>query len=327
MKIEVLYCDGCPNHKPTVDLVQQVLKDEGISAEVSEVNIPDERAARAAGFLGSPSVRINGRDVEPAARWSAEFGMMCRIYPDGGTRIGLPSREFIRRALREAANTPPSANEYSPITRMASRPSQRAHARRGVLFASVAAAVGASLCCILPIVAAVTGLGAIGAGLALETWRPYMLGVTGLLLAAGLVLAYRDHKKACAPGSLCAAKPVNRWNLVALGAVAMLVAGLAAFPYYSGAVAEALVGKSIPSNTVGPAALATVTFGIPDMDCAACAVALSATLQKLQGVKDAKLEVNSRQAVVTYDPSSQNIVSLQKVISDSGFHVASTSGS
>jgi copper chaperone CopZ len=190
--------------------------------------------------------------------------------------------------------------------------------------ASVAAAVAASLCCILPILTAVTGIGVLAAGARFEIWRPYLLGVTGLLLGAGILLAYRDRKKACAPGSLCATRPVSRWNVIVLGTLTALVAGLAAFPYYSGAVAQAVVGKPTPTRTVKPTALATVTFRVPDMDCPACAVSLSATFQKLPGVADAKLDVDSREAVVTYDPRAQNIAALEKVISSAGFHVASS---
>lgn len=327
MKIEILYFDGCPNHASAVDRVREALTEEGISAEVSEVKVSDEAAARALGFLGSPSIRVDGLDVEPAARSSKDFGMMCRTYVEAGKRVGLPSRESIKTALREAAQAQPAHN----CCQLPAAPAQQSELagpkRRWLLGASVGAAIAASLCCILPILTAVTGLGVLAAGAALEKWRPYFLGVTGLLLAGGLLLAYRDYKRACKPGSVCATKPMSRWSFIALGTVATLVIGLAAFPYYSGAVAHALVGKSTPSNAAGSGILATVTFRIPDMDCPVCAVSLAATFQRLPGIADAKLDVNSRKAVVTYDPSAQTIAALQKIISDAGFHVASTSRS
>jgi hypothetical protein len=71
MKIEILYFDGCPNHSLVRERVREVMKEEGISGRVSEVNIRDQAAARATRFLGSPSIRINGLDVEPAARAAA----------------------------------------------------------------------------------------------------------------------------------------------------------------------------------------------------------------------------------------------------------------
>ena len=326
MKIEVLYFDGCPNHLPAVNRIGEVLKQEGIPAEIAEVKVEDEATARALGFLGSPSIRVNGLDVETAARSSKDFGMMCRTYLEGGNRVGLPSREMMRAAIREGMQAQSVHNCCQPQAAIVQSGSVEAK-RKWLLGASVAAAIVASLCCILPILTAVTGLGVLAAGAKFEHWRPYFLGLTGLLLVGGFLLAFRDYKKACKPGTMCATKPMRRWNFIALGAVAALVVGLAAFPYYSGAVARVFVGKSVASNTVGAASLATITFRIPDMDCPACAVSLGATFHKLPGVTNAKLDVNSRQAVVTYDPGLQNIAALEKVISDAGFHIASASRS
>jgi len=323
MKVEVFYFDGCPNHGPTLERVKEALQQEGLAAEVVEINVPDDATARSLGFLGSPTVRIGGLDIEPSARWSRDFGLMCRTYADGGRRVGAPPLDLIRMAVREAAGGHPGAHECCAVPTDTAQPADLAGPKRkGLLLgASVAAAIGASLCCILPIVAAVTGAGAIATGVAFEKWRPYLLGLTGLLLAGGFLLAWRDHRKACAAGSLCATKPMSRWNRIALGILATGVVALAAFPYYSGAVAQIVVRQPGPAHSVSSVALSTVAFRVPDMDCPACAVSLSATLRKLPGVADAELDVDSRKAVVTYDPSTQNIAALEKVISDAGFHI------
>lgn len=105
MKVEILYFDGCPNHAAAIDRIREVLRQEGISAEVSEVKVADEATARATGFLGSPSIRISGRDLEPTAPSSKAFGMACRTYLEEGKRVGLPSRESIRAALRETVQS------------------------------------------------------------------------------------------------------------------------------------------------------------------------------------------------------------------------------
>ena len=102
MHIEILYFEGCPNHEPALQRVQELLKEAGLSAEISQVQVNDQAAAGAIGFLGSPSVRVNGLDVEPTARTAHGFGMMCRTYFSAAGREGMPSREMIRRALREA---------------------------------------------------------------------------------------------------------------------------------------------------------------------------------------------------------------------------------
>src|SRR5262245_38517909 len=101
MKIEILYFDGCPNHKPAVEALREVLRDEGVSAEIVEVNVGDASMAREIKFLGSISIRVNGLDVEPEMRVARDYGMMCRIYAVDGRREGLPSREMLRKALSE----------------------------------------------------------------------------------------------------------------------------------------------------------------------------------------------------------------------------------
>jgi hypothetical protein len=101
MKIEVLYFDGCPNHKPALERVRQVLAEESLFAEVLEVNVSEPSIAQKIGFLGSPSIRVNGLDVEPEARKERAYGMMCRTYAANGRREGLPSHDMLRQAMRE----------------------------------------------------------------------------------------------------------------------------------------------------------------------------------------------------------------------------------
>ena len=97
MKIEVLYLQGCPNYLPAIERLRTVLRQGSLPAEVSEVEVKDEAAARALKFFGSPTIRVNGLDIEADARRINETGIACRRYSGG-----LPSEEMIRAALREA---------------------------------------------------------------------------------------------------------------------------------------------------------------------------------------------------------------------------------
>lgn len=106
MRVEILYIDGCPDHRRTVDRVNELLKELRVPAELVEVPVTDLGSALAYRFLGSPTVRINGIDVEPSARTSTQFGLACRTYLDGQRREGIPSREQIRQAVFQALVTP-----------------------------------------------------------------------------------------------------------------------------------------------------------------------------------------------------------------------------
>jgi hypothetical protein len=97
MKIEVLYFEGCPNYIPALERLKTVLRLAGLPTEVSEIEIRDESAAKKLQFFGSPTIRVNGFDIEADSRNVKEAGVACRRYPGG-----LPSEEMIQAALREA---------------------------------------------------------------------------------------------------------------------------------------------------------------------------------------------------------------------------------
>ena len=103
MKVEVLYFKGCPNHEPAVEQVRKALQSENVPIVVNEVEITDPDMAQEFGFLGSPSIRIDGIDVEPGAREMKTFGFGCRTYSDDeGRRSGLPPVGLIQQAARES---------------------------------------------------------------------------------------------------------------------------------------------------------------------------------------------------------------------------------
>jgi len=102
MKIEVLYFEGCPNHLPAVAMVREILRSLGRRDEIHEVVVHSQADAVAMAFVGSPSIRINGADIEPWAHTATAFGLSCRTYLEGSHYSGLPSRELLRKAISEA---------------------------------------------------------------------------------------------------------------------------------------------------------------------------------------------------------------------------------
>ena len=99
MRIEILYFDGCPHFPAARDLLRAIVREERVQAEVSEIEVKDASAVRRFRFIGSPTIRINGLDIEADARNVVGVGLACRYY-----RNGLPSAAKIRAALKEAQN-------------------------------------------------------------------------------------------------------------------------------------------------------------------------------------------------------------------------------
>jgi hypothetical protein len=82
-------------------MVKDVLAVEGVVTEVQEVLVRDEGMASELRFLGSPTIRVNGRDVAGETRNAQSFALSCRLYP-GSKQVGLPPIEMVRRAVVEA---------------------------------------------------------------------------------------------------------------------------------------------------------------------------------------------------------------------------------
>jgi hypothetical protein len=101
VKVEVLYVAECPSRPAAVKLVKEVLDAEGVAAEVHEVLVKDDGMADELRFCGSPTIRINGRDVAGESQKAQGFALSCRLYP-GLKQLGLPPVEVIHRAVLAA---------------------------------------------------------------------------------------------------------------------------------------------------------------------------------------------------------------------------------
>jgi hypothetical protein len=101
MTIEVLYFDGCPNHERLLEHLPRLLKREGIPASIALVHIQDDDQAQHERFLGSPTIRVNGRDIDPGAAERTDYGLKCRIYQTPGGLTGVPPDEWILEALAD----------------------------------------------------------------------------------------------------------------------------------------------------------------------------------------------------------------------------------
>ena len=101
--VEVLFFDGCPNVDIATSRAKEAIARAGAVAEVHLVRIEGAADAVRRRFLGSPTIRVEGLDVDDASRARTDFGLQCRVYSVDGRLAGAPPVAWIEAALRGEA--------------------------------------------------------------------------------------------------------------------------------------------------------------------------------------------------------------------------------
>ena len=101
--VEILSFAGCPNHHGAIALVERVSGELGLDPEIRLLDVPDHEAAQRLRFLGSPTIRIGGRDVDPHTDERTDYALSCRVFRTEAGIAGQPDERWVREALlREA---------------------------------------------------------------------------------------------------------------------------------------------------------------------------------------------------------------------------------
>jgi hypothetical protein len=101
MKIELLYFDGCPSHEAFLPRLRELLARAGArDAPVQQRRVESDAAAQCERFLGSPTLRVDGVDVDPGAGERHDYGLKCRLYPTADGLAGTPPDAWVLAALQ-----------------------------------------------------------------------------------------------------------------------------------------------------------------------------------------------------------------------------------
>jgi hypothetical protein len=103
MHVELLFWDGCPSHPRALAELRLAMADLGLDASTVAVHeICTEEQARRERFVGSPTIRIDGIDVQSPG--GEPFGLVCRVYHRRDGRVSpTPDPADVREALRAVA--------------------------------------------------------------------------------------------------------------------------------------------------------------------------------------------------------------------------------
>lgn len=103
MKVELLFFDGCPSHEAFLPRLRELLAQAGVQDEVQQRRVESDDAAQRERFLGSPTLRVDGVDIEPGAGGRTDYGLKCRLYPTSEGLRGAPPDAWVLDALQRAA--------------------------------------------------------------------------------------------------------------------------------------------------------------------------------------------------------------------------------
>src|SRR5215207_7752702 len=97
LRVSFLYYEECPSHDLALERLREVMAEECIASE---------EQAHESHFVGSPTIRVDGQDIDPPI--DSHYALTCRVYHLKDDRISpLPSKDMIRRALQSVANSRP----------------------------------------------------------------------------------------------------------------------------------------------------------------------------------------------------------------------------
>jgi hypothetical protein len=95
MQIELLFFDDCRSHAALLPRLRKLLDRAGVNADIEQPLVQSDEAAQRERFLGSPTLRIDGVDIDPRAGEQSDYGLRCRLYPTAeACRARRPTRGF-----------------------------------------------------------------------------------------------------------------------------------------------------------------------------------------------------------------------------------------
>jgi hypothetical protein len=104
LKIEFLYSEDCPSHAPALERLRDLLEQENLQADLRIVRVESDEQAQNLRFPGSPTIRVEGHDIDPEGAATNPVGLSCRVYRTSDGRFTpLPPEDLVLQAIRRAA--------------------------------------------------------------------------------------------------------------------------------------------------------------------------------------------------------------------------------
>lgn len=184
--------------------------------------------------------------------------------------------------------------------------------------ASLLTAITSSLCCITPILALIAGTSGMASTFSwIESFRPYLIGLTILLLSFVWYFKLKRRKEIDCKCET-EGKPKYIESKMFLAVVTLFAIVMLTFPYYAG-LFYPNTGKQI--IRVDQSDIQTTEYKIRGMTCASCEEQVKYKVNKLNGILNVKVSYEDKNAIIKFDRTKTNEMIIEKVISSTGYKV------
>lgn len=189
--------------------------------------------------------------------------------------------------------------------------------RSGLVSVGLLSAFAASLCCIMPALALITGTFSLASSFSwIEPARPYFVGITLIVLVFAWYqqLFGKPHKQ---ENCGCERNHFMKYKKALL--ILTLFSGLLiAFPFYTSALYETPPHSSAVQQKAN---LRTINFVVKGMSCASCTAHIDGALSKVSGVAKSSSSYEKAEIIVSYDPRKVSVDSLKAKINNTGYQI------
>ncbi len=186
------------------------------------------------------------------------------------------------------------------------------------ILAGIFASIGASLCCITPVLAVLASSTGMASDFSwMEPFRPYLIGLTVLVLA----YAWWDKLKPQKQGIECACDPdedgkVSFWHTkVFLALITVFSAVMISFPYWG----YVFISSNKQAISIEKQNMQHVKIDIKGMTCKACEATIERVVLKTGAVSSVKASSKNKDALISFDKTKINIDEIVKAIATTGY--------
>jgi copper chaperone CopZ len=199
-----------------------------------------------------------------------------------------------------------------------------------LIITGVFTAIGASLCCITPALALISGVTGIASSFSwVEPLRPYLIGITLVVLGFAWYQKLKPKKEIECD---CEADEKSSFlqSKLFLGIVTIFAFLMLAFPYYSenffpNRSKKILIVDEPSSNdsimTIKAGNIAVIHLDIEGMTCTSCNYTVQNASLSVPGVFEAKADYKTAKATIKFDKSVTNTQDIIQAINQTEYHV------